>query len=74
MTDPMGMLSLTRKRGQRIMIGDDIVVQVTSTDGTHVQLRVYAPRSIPVHREEIYHRIQAEIAAELEEKGDASEH
>ena len=57
------MLSLTRYPGQRIMIGDDIVIQIAEVRGQRVQVDIYAPREVPVHREEIFDRIQAEKEA-----------
>ena len=57
------MLSLTRYPGQRIMIGDDIVIQIGEVRGQRVQVDIHAPREVPVHREEIFDRIQAEKEA-----------
>ena len=54
------MLILTRKVGERLMIGDDIAVTVLSVKGNQVRVGVQAPASIAVHREEIYDRIQIE--------------
>lgn len=54
------MLILTRKPGERLIIGDDIAVTVLSVKGNQVRLGVQAPASIAVHREEIYDRIQNE--------------
>lgn len=54
------MLSLTRYPGERIIIGDNIIVQVTRVKGRCVQLDIHAPREIEVHREEVYERIKAE--------------
>ena len=54
------MLILTRKVGERLMIGDDIAVTVLSVKGNQVRVGVQAPSSIAVHREEIYNRIQNE--------------
>ena len=54
------MLILTRKVGERLMIGDDIAVSVLSVKGNQVRVGVQAPASIAVHREEIYNRIQNE--------------
>lgn len=60
----MANLVLMRQRGERIMIGDDIVVEVVEIRGDHrVRLAVSAPKSIPVHREEVYNAIQAEKRA-----------
>lgn len=54
------MLILTRKVGEMIMIGDDIVVKVLGVRSGQVKIGVQAPRDLPVHREEIFERIQAE--------------
>lgn len=48
------MLSITRRPGQRIVIGDDIVVEVTEISGSTVRLSIEAPRSVPIYREEIW--------------------
>lgn len=48
------MLVLTRRKDQRIVIGDDIVVTVLEVKGDSVRLGVEAPRSVQVHREEVY--------------------
>lgn len=56
------MLDLTRYAGQRIRIGDDIVVVIRSvSEHGRVFLSVEAPRDVPVHREEVYQRIRAEM-------------
>lgn len=60
------MLRLTRKVGERIMIWDDIIIEVGFISHRGVELRFHAPADIPIHREEIYNRIQAEIQAEKE--------
>ncbi|MFH1760524.1 MAG: carbon storage regulator CsrA [bacterium] len=57
------MLVLTRKLGEVIRIGDDITVTVVELDGRNVKLGIQAPRSISVHREEVYQRIQQENMA-----------
>jgi carbon storage regulator len=56
------MLVLTRKVGERILIGDGIVITVVRIQGDKVRIGVDAPPSIPVHREEVYRRVQAGIA------------
>ena len=52
------------------MIGDDIVIQISELRGRRVQVDIYAPRDIPVYREEIYLKIQAEKEAQTGEQND----
>jgi carbon storage regulator len=59
----MAMLVLTRKPGQRIMIGDGVEVQVLSVAGEKVRLGITAPRDVSIFRNEVYDRIESENAA-----------
>lgn len=54
------MLILTRRVGESLIIGDDVVVNVLGVKGNQVRLGVDAPKDVTVHREEIYNRIQSE--------------
>ena len=54
------MLILSRRVGERIIIGDDIIVAVLSARGNQIRLGITAPDTVAVHREEIYRRVQAE--------------
>ena len=54
------MLALTRKPGERIVIGDNIVVTVVEIKGDHIRLAIDAPREIKIYRGEIYDDIAAE--------------
>ena len=54
------MLILTRRVGERLMIGDEISVTVLGVKGNQVRIGVHAPADVSVHREEIYKRVQAE--------------
>ena len=62
------MLVLSRQRDQVIMIGDDIEVVVVDIRGDKVRLGITAPKSISVHRKEVYDQIKREneAAATLE--------
>ena len=51
------MLILTRRRGESLMIGDDVRIDVLDVRGHQVCLGVTAPRHVAVHRDEIYERI-----------------
>ena len=54
------MLVLTRKIGEKVMIGDDVSVTILGLFGNHVRLGINAPKSVDIHREEIYVKIQNE--------------
>jgi carbon storage regulator len=54
------LLILTRKRNERIMIGDSIEVIVVDIRGEQVQLGINAPKAVPVHRREVYEAIVRE--------------
>lgn len=52
------MLALTRRKGETIVIGDDIIITVLSVAGDTVKIGIDAPRNIPVNRQEVYLQIQ----------------
>ncbi|MCL2236106.1 MAG: carbon storage regulator CsrA [Defluviitaleaceae bacterium] len=52
------MLALTRRKGETIVIGDDIIITVLSVAGDAVKIGIDAPRHIPVNRQEVYELIQ----------------
>ena len=57
------MLIITRRPGERIMLGDDIRIHVMEIVGNNVRVGVEAPRSIPVYREEIWTAVKEENEA-----------
>jgi carbon storage regulator len=59
------MLVLSRKRDERIVIGDNIVITVVEVRGDKVRLGIEAPAEVPVHRQEV---IEAMRRAELPAK------
>lgn len=54
------MLILTRRVGESLIIGDDVIVNVLGVKGNQVRIGVDAPKHVSIHREEIYERIKAE--------------
>ena len=54
------MLVLTRKPGERLVIGDSIVVTVVDVKGDNIRIGIDAPREVKVYRGEIYDAIVAE--------------
>ncbi len=62
------MLVLSRTKDESIIIGDDIEITIVDVRGDKVRLGINAPRSISVHRKEIYEAIQREKAQKAEEK------
>ena len=65
------MLVLSRKCGERIVIGSNIELTVVDIRGKRVRLAVDAPRDVSILRQEIYRRIQDESSheAQRDERG-----
>lgn len=63
------MLVLSRKRGERIVIDDQIEITVIDIRGDKVRLGVEAPKDIPVHRREVYDEIHRNDAADGGDQG-----
>jgi carbon storage regulator len=57
------MLIITRRTGEKVMVGDDIVVHVLEVVGNSVRIGIEAPRSVPVYREEIWNAVREENRA-----------
>lgn len=52
------MLALSRRIGESIMIGNDIEVTIIEVKGEQVRIGISAPKSVPIHRKEIYLQIK----------------
>jgi carbon storage regulator len=54
------MLVLTRRAGESIVIGNDITITVVDIRGDQIRIGIDAPRSVQIHREEVYRQLAAE--------------
>lgn len=63
------MLVLSRKQNEVIQINDDIEIKVIAIDGDQIKLGITAPKSVDIHRQEVYTEIQTEnnLAAHIPE-------
>lgn len=57
------MLALTRKKGEALILNNDIEVTILEIRGDQVKLGVKAPKQVPVYRKEVYLQIQKENEA-----------
>jgi len=57
------MLMITRRPGEKIVLGDDIVVTVLEINGQVARLGIDAPQAVPVYREEIWAAVKQENEA-----------
>lgn len=67
------MLILDRRIGEAVMIADDVTVTVLGVKGRHVRLGFAADSTVPIHRQEIYERIQQERAASRSPPGESED-
>jgi carbon storage regulator len=58
------MLILTRRVGESVNVGDDVIVTVLALKGNQVRIGIKAPKNVAVHREEIFERIKREQQAD----------
>jgi carbon storage regulator len=57
------MLTISRRQGERILIGDDIVVEIIEVSGGSVRVGITAPRERRIYREELWDRVKEENEA-----------
>ncbi|OGI40892.1 MAG: carbon storage regulator [Candidatus Muproteobacteria bacterium RBG_16_62_13] len=65
------MLILSRRVGEAVTIGTEVTITVLSVKGNQVRLGVQAPKSVAVHRQEIFNRIQMEQTSTEAAESDA---
>ena len=63
------MLVLSRKRDERIVIGENIVITIVDVRGDKVRLGIEAPAEVPVHRQEVLEAMRRSAAAAAKEPG-----
>ncbi|WNZ55670.1 carbon storage regulator CsrA [Microbulbifer sp. MKSA007] len=54
------MLILNRRTGENLRIGENVSITILEVKGNQVRVGIIAPKSLPVHREEVYRRIRKE--------------
>jgi carbon storage regulator len=57
------MLVITRRSGERVVLGDDITITVLDISGSTVRLGIDAPSEVPVYRHELWLAVKAENQA-----------
>ena len=63
------MLALTRKKGESIVINNNIEISVLEIRGDQIKIGISAPKNVPVYRKEVYLQIQKENEASLKADG-----
>ncbi|MEB2298505.1 carbon storage regulator CsrA [Lysinibacillus xylanilyticus] len=54
------MLVLSRKKDESIMIGDQIEIKILAVEGEQIKIGIVAPKTVKVHRSEVFEAIQAQ--------------
>ena len=60
------MLTLTRKKGEAIVLNNDIEIKILEIRGEQVKIGISAPRDVSIYRKEVYLQIQEENKASIE--------
>ena len=64
------MLRITRRAGERIMLGDDVVIEVIEVRGQTVRIGIDAPRELSIYREELWLEVKRENEAAVQAAGE----
>ncbi|AUS85396.1 carbon storage regulator [Lysinibacillus sp. YS11] len=68
------MLVLSRKKDESIMIGDQIEIKILAVEGDQIKLGIVAPKTVKVHRSEVFEAIQAQNKEALASSSSFLEH
>ena len=63
------MLALTRKKGEALMINNNVEITILEVRGDQVKIGIQAPKDVPIYRKEVYLQIQEENKASFSPEG-----
>ncbi len=63
------MLALTRKKGEALMVNNNVEITILEVRGDQVKIGISAPKDVPIYRKEIYLQIQEENKASFSAEG-----
>ena len=63
------MLALTRKKGESIVINNNIEISVLEIRGDQIKIGISAPKDVPIYRKEVYLQIQEETKEAMNVEG-----
>ena len=63
------MLALTRKKGESLVINNNIEISIHEVRGDQIKIGITAPKDVPIYRKEVYKQIQEENRASVSAEG-----
>lgn len=63
------MLALTRKKGEALIVNNNVEITILEVRGDQVKVGIAAPKDVPIYRKEVYLQIQAENQAAISPEG-----
>lgn len=63
------MLALTRKKGEALMVNNNVEITILEVRGDQVKIGISAPKDVPIYRKEVYLQIQEENKASFNPEG-----